>query len=324
MKDVAEQAGVSSITAWRALNEPEKVSEKTLKKVQKAVDEIGYVVNSAARSLVSATSGVVGVIVPTLYDSIFADKVQGISDVLDKRGIELLIGLSGYSFEKETELIRAFVGRQIDGLIITGREHNDRAFTILRRLKIPIVETWDYGSECLDMMVGFSNFDLAASSAQFLINQGYKRIAFVGAMSHARAVERRDGFLQTLEKAGLRPDPDLIIDVEVSLSGGAEAFTQLMNLSRPPEAIFFNGDTLAIAAHLEGTAKGYSFPKDVAIMGVHNSGITNYLRPALTSVYIPRYEMGREAALALCARLENVDYKVSKDLGFEIIERQTT
>lgn len=324
LQEVAEHAGVAFITAWRALNEPAKVSKSTQDKVRKASEELGYVANSVARSLVSAQSGVVAVIVPTLDDSIFADTVQGIADVMTPAAKELLIGLSGYEPLRETELIKAFIGRQIDGLILTGRSHEKIAQNILSRAGVPIIESWDYGPDPLDMMVGFSSHDMAHSATCYLGGKGRRRIAFVSPLGRPRARDRLRGYKAALEELGLDCRAELIVDAEPTIGAGVQAFQHLMRLDRPPDAIFFNGDTLAIGGHITGSAQGFRFPDDVAILGVHDIDMSRHLIPPLSSVRIPRREIGREAALALCARFENPDYTQSLDLGFEIIERGTS
>ncbi len=324
LQDVAERAGVAFITAWRALNDPKTVSQKTRAKVDHAADELGYVANSVARSLVSSKSGVAAVIVPTLEDSIFADTVQGISDGLAVGGRELMIGLSGYSEARETELVIACIGRQIDGLVLVGRGHSEKTRRILGQSGVPVVETWDYGPGALDMMVGFSNRAMAEAITRRLAEKGRRRVAFVSPLSRPRALERLAGYRSVVAEAGLDPNESLVVDAQPNVAGGVEAFERLMALEARPDAIFCNGDALATGMHIAGSARGLAFPDDVAIIGVHDTEIASQLRPPLSTVRIPRYEIGRRAADALCRRFEDPTYSLSLDLGFEIIERGTT
>lgn len=324
LQEVAEHAGVAFITAWRALNEPGKVSQKTIDKVIAASDDLGYVTNSVARSLVSAKTGVVGVIVPTLNDSIFADTVQGISDELEKQDRELLIGLSEYSSVHETRLVKTFIGRQIDGLILTGRNHEDVVRKVVSQSATPVVETWDYGESCLDMVVGFSNRGMAYEVTRFLATKGYREIAFVSPMKRARAIERFGGYKDAIRDLGMPLRDELNIDCEPTYDGGARAFDRLSALDRPPDAIFFNGDTMAIGAHLHASSRGVRFPEDMAIIGIHDDDLSKHLSPPLSTVHIPRYEMGKEAAQALLKKSEDSTYEQITDLRFEIMDRGTT
>ncbi|NIA70871.1 LacI family transcriptional regulator [Pelagibius litoralis] len=325
LQEVARAAGVSYITAWRALNDPDLVSEKTRAKVSRAVEDTGYLPNAVARSLVSASSGVIGAIVPTLEDSIFADTIQGVADVLHSAGQELLVGLSSYDSRREAELIRAFMGRQIDGLILTGRNHEADVQRLLKSGRAAVVEVWDYGEPAIDMLVGFSNTEMARAVTAFLCTKGYRHIAFVTVSGRRRGRERLAGYRKELAARNLSIDPALEITCAPTLSGGGDALDHLMALDRPPDAIFFNGDTIAIGAHLRGRAKGLTYPADVALVGVHDLEIARHVDPPLTSVRIPRYRIGEQAAKLLLARGQGKsDAPEKQNLGFEIVERGTT
>lgn len=324
LQEVAAQAGVSFITAWRALNAPDLVAKKTVEKVKMASDEVGYVANTVARSLVSAKSGVVGVIVPTLDDSIFADTVQGVSDAIGQTGTEILIGLSDYSKTREEELIRAFLGRQVDGLILTGGDHTASAVRLLRNSDTPIVEVWDVPPDPIDMIVGFSNRDLAYQATQFLIDRNYQRIAFVTPAARSRGIEREQGYNACLAANGRDQFAEYSIRTEPSLEGGANALHALMELPKRPDAIFYNGDTMAIGALLACQAESISVPEDIALLGVHDLEISKRIKPALSSVRVPRYQIGKLAANALVRRLAEPNYSATQDLGFEVIARETT
>ena len=323
LQDVANAAGVSFITAWRALNQPEMVREKTADKVRAAAVEVGYVVNSVARSLVTSKSGVIGLVVPTLDDSIFSDTVEGLSDSLSQSGREMLIGISHYDYTREEELIRAFVGRQIDALVLTGKEHSEATRNLITKSGTAVVEIWDVPQNPLDLFVGFSNRELAREATRSLLAKGYRRIAFATPQSRARAVERQNGYETAMTEAGLGGNIR-VVRTEPTLKGGADALDELMSDKEPPDAIFFNGDTLAVGAHLHGSANGLTFPKDVAIMGLHDTDIASRVNPPLSTVRIPRYQIGRIAAQKIIDRLDGVSDGASETVAFEIVERGTT
>lgn len=323
LQDVANTAGVSFITAWRALNKPEMLRAETLAKVRSAADEVGYVGNAVARSLATARSGVVGVIIPTLDDSIFAATVEGLSDGLRKAQREMLIGISRYSQDRETELVRAFLGQQIDALILTGADHSDATRRLLDKSDITVVEIWDVPDDPIDLFVGFSNSALAEAATGYLIKRGYRRIAFVSPEHRTRARRREAAYQMTMRKAGL----DKFCQsywVEPTLQGGAEALDALLEQTSPPEAIFFNGDTLAVGAHLHGTAIGLEFPRDVALLGLHDTDLASRMQPPLTSIKIPRYEIGRLAAEEIISSRDSGGPGKSRVIGFSISERETT
>ncbi|UWR13436.1 LacI family DNA-binding transcriptional regulator [Sulfitobacter mediterraneus] len=323
LQDVADAAGVSFITAWRALNEPQRVREKTREKVKAAAIDVGYVANAVARSLVTSRSGVVGLIVPTLEDSIFSATVQGLSDTLSKSGLEILMGISRYDDIREEELLRAFVGRQIDALVLTGKVHSDATRKLLAKTEIVVVEIWDVPENPLDLYVGFSNHDMARQATKHLIEQGYKRIAFVSPQGRGRAEERHAGYCVAMQDSGLA-DAITCIWAPATLDGGAEALDILMKSSPRPDAIFFNGDTPAVGAHLHGAAKGLKYPDDIALMGLHDTDISSRVNPPLTTVRIPRYEIGKRAAEEIAKRLTDDGSAQSEVVPFEIVQRGTT
>lgn len=323
LQDVADAAGVSFITAWRAFNKPEMLREGTRAKIEAAADDVGYVVNAVARSLVTARSGVVGVIIPTLDDSIFAATVEGLSDTLRAAGREMLIGISRYDEDRETELVRAFLGQQIDALVLTGGGHSETTRRLLEKAAITVVEIWDVPEEPIDLFVGFSNTELAEVATRFLIDKGYRSIAFVSPQRRARASQREAGYRRTMRAAGLS-DQIRTYWTEATLQGGSEALAALRALPNPPRAIFFNGDTLAIGAHLAGTALGLRFPDDIALMGMHDTDLASRINPSLTSVHIPRYEIGQAAAEEIVGRLDRAGRGQSRRISFSVVARETT
>ncbi|WP_168380992.1 LacI family DNA-binding transcriptional regulator [Modicisalibacter radicis] len=321
--DVAKAAGVSFITAWRALNTPEVVRDSTIERVKQAAEDIGYVANTVARSLVSSRSDVIGVIVPTLEDSIYSDTVQGVSDELVASGRDLLVGLSNYDPIREEELVRAFLGRQVDGFILPGPITNPRTRDLLVRNHIPVVETWDLPSDPLDMVVGFSNHAMAKAATEFLITRERKRILFLSPVDRPRAEQRRAGFIETLAAHHL-PHADAAVQIGTTMDAGRQVMPHLMKRDPLPDALFFNGDSMALGALTWCLEQGIDVPGRLAIMGLHDTPIARHIRPALTSIHVPRYELGKQSAIALMARLDDPGFTIRQDLGFEIVERGTT
>src|SRR5215470_9173581 len=140
MRDVARRAGVSVMTVSRTLNEPSKVSEEMRQRVRAVVDEIGYVPNRLARSLSSNRSNVVGLIVPSIRNSLFAETIKGISDVLSGNGFHLMIADSGPGLQQEQEAITAFLTQRVAGLVLHNTSHTPAATEMIANARIPVVE----------------------------------------------------------------------------------------------------------------------------------------------------------------------------------------
>ncbi len=327
MKDVAEAAGVSPITVWRVLHQPEMVTPSTRERVTKALEQVGYVPNLIARSLVQERSQIVAAIVPTITNSIFADMIAGVSDLLAEHRYHLLLGSSGYDPAKEEGLIRTFLGRRPDGLILTGISHTAASEHLLRRASIPVVEAWNIGRKRVDMIVGFSNFRAAYEMTRFLASKAYRKIGFVSGptMGNDRAIERRKGYRAALRKMGYPEDEGLILETSHSLARGAAALHTLIDRHPDIDAVWFTGDVLAAGALLECQRNGWPVPGRVAIAGMGDLEIASQVIPKLTTLRIPSYEIGRDAAAMIIKRLEGKKVRPKVvDRGFEIIQREST
>jgi hypothetical protein len=145
MVDVANRAGVSAMTVSRALKDGGRVSRATREKIMTAVNDLGYVLDQSAGSLSSRKTGFVAAMVPSINNSNFADTARGITDELESTGLQLLLGYTDYTVEKEEKLIEAMLRRRPEGIILTGGAHTERARRLLKNAGIPVVETWELG-----------------------------------------------------------------------------------------------------------------------------------------------------------------------------------
>lgn len=320
MVDVARLAGVSAMTVSRALRQPDRVSPETRRRVTRAIGRVGYVPDLVAAGLASQRTGVIAIIVPTLADSIFSDTVQGAADVLRERGYQLVVGDSGYSEAEEERLTAALLGRRPDGLILTGVDHRPRARRLLDAAAIPVVETWALTPRPLDSVVGFSNADAGYAMARHLVREGYRHIGFVGG-SDRRAVQRRAGCAAALREAG-RTLVHETARAPVRMRRGAECLERLLRREPRLDAVFFASDILAAGALFACQRRGWKVPERIALAGVGDFDVAAEVVPPLTTVRIPRHEMGRRAASVLLDRIEGrAAPGVVVDVGFEIVPR---
>lgn len=326
MRDVAEAAGVSLMTVSRALREPQKLSEQTRKAVLDAVQKIGYVPNSIAANLASNRSTVVGQIVPSIQNSLYADTVKGTADVLRTAGLHLMIADSGYSLQEEEALIGAFLSQRVCGLILHNTDHTPKALQMIERAGVPVIETGDVPRKPIDMVVSYSNAAAAKAMTLHLAARGYARIGFVSLDTgiNRRARERLRGHLAALKSLGRQKDPLLILEVGPGLSSGAQALVDMIDRAPDVDAIFFAGDVLAIGALFEAQRRGWRVPERIAIAGFDDLDITQHTVPTLTCLRLPRLAIGRRGAEALLERLRGEATGVRLDLGFEVIQREST
>jgi LacI family transcriptional regulator, gluconate utilization system Gnt-I transcriptional repressor len=327
MRDVAHAAGVSLMTVSRALREPHKLSDETRKVVMDAVQKMGYVPNSIAANLASNRSNVVGQIVPSIQNSLYADTIKGTADVLRTAGLHLLLADSGYSLQEEEALIGAFLAQRVCGLILHNTDHTPRALEMIRRSGVPVIETGDIPREPIDMVASYSNCEAARAMTLHLAARGYQRIGFVSLDTkiNRRARERQRGYLAGLKALGRKKDPQLVMEVGGGLTSGAHAMVDLMNRAPGVDAIFFAGDVLAIGALFEAQRRGWKVPGRIAIAGFDDLDILQHTVPKVTCLRLPRLQIGRRSAEALLERIRGMaEEPLRVDLGFEVIQREST
>ncbi|HEV7277502.1 MAG TPA: LacI family DNA-binding transcriptional regulator [Devosiaceae bacterium] len=329
LKDVSRASGLSLITVSRALRLPETVQAETRARVYRAIEEIGYVPNLTARSLVSSRSNMIGVVVPILSSSLFADFAQGVAAVLQREKLQMLLGVSERSVELETEAVRTFVGRQADAIIVTGFTHSESCRTVLSDFGGPIVETWNLRDDAIDIAVGYDNVKASSDMTRYLIEKGYREIALVGGQfgNNDQAVDRYNGFMAAMSEAGRSVRPDLVISVPTptTMESGRDVMLDLMARRNPPDAVFFHAEIPAHGAYLACLSQGISIPETVAIAGFGDLKLSPLLPVPMTTVKIKSEEIGRRAAECVVARLRGEDEEAGRmvDVGYEIMIRES-
>jgi len=327
MRDIALAANVSAITVSRALTTPDLVAPETRRRVERAVRSLGYVPNLAAGTLASKRSRIVAAIVPNISHSVFAETLQGLSDILRKAGYHLLIGNSGYSLAEEQSLVTTFLARRPDGIVLTGYTHTPRTVQMVRAARIPVVEIWNLSDRPLDTMVGFSNFEAARAMTGFLGGKGYRRIGYIGGLTrdNDRTLQREAGYRAGLRDNHQKFDPRLMLAVPFEYEAGADAIVELLRRDPGVDAVFAAGDVLAVGVLLECVRRGWDVPKRLAVAGFDDARIASRIVPPLTTVQVPRYEIGSMAAQSILERIAgDPALRRVHDLGFRIVERGST
>jgi LacI family transcriptional regulator, gluconate utilization system Gnt-I transcriptional repressor len=322
MREVAELAGVSRMTVSRALNEPEKVKDELRGRVLEAVRSLGYVHNHLARNLSSQRSNVVGLVLPSLENSIFAQTVKAVSDYLRPRGFHLMLAEAEDDPEDEERVIGAFLAQRVGGLILHSVRHSAAAIRMLRAAEIPVVETGDLPEAPVDMVVSYSNYEAAKAMTIHLARLGYRKIALARLTNNPRAEERQRGYLDALSELGFAREPNRIIETQRGIAGGADAVSFLAERLPDTDALFCSGDVLAVGALFECARRGWEIPKRLAIASFDDVEIMRAVTPAVTSVRLPRYDIGKRSAEMLVTRMQGAQCAVRNiNLGFEIMQR---
>ena len=330
MRDVAQRAGVSSITVSRVLREPDKVSTHLRQRILSAVEELGYFANQVASGLASGASRVVPVLIPTLSAPLFVPFLNGVRAELEPRGYEVLLGTTEYREEVETRLIATFLGWFPAGLIVAGVDHSPVTRLRLKNAVgsgVPVVEYMELSDSPIDINVGFSHRAAGDAAARFFAAQGRRHIAYAGTLGSVdkRGARRVEGFQKALHSLCLPSHYVHLSEEPFSFSVGGRVFAQLLDAHPMIEAVFFANDDMAAGALGEAKRRGILVPRDIAMMGFADYEVASVMSPAISSINVNPLEMGRIAARALLKRLDGAPpAEGTIDTGFQIIERDTT
>ena len=299
MRDVARAVGKSPMTVSRALRGDATVSAETRALVNKRADEMGYVYDSTAQIFRTQKSGFVAVTVPSINNANFAETFRGLSDGLEGTGMQLLLGSTNYSVEKELEIVRQLLARNPEAIVLTGGFHLPQTRGLLEKAQLPVIEIWDLAAEPLGHVVGFSNADAMSKIVDELSQNGRRKLAFIGASegSDMRGAARRDGVIAAAKALGL---PEVkVIDAglaPVSMRHGAQAVKEMGQAVKEFDALVCVSDPVAFGALNECRRMGISVPQDIAITGFGNFEVATVSSPRITTVNVHANQIGRKVA----------------------------
>jgi LacI family transcriptional regulator, gluconate utilization system Gnt-I transcriptional repressor len=302
MSDVARLAGVSTMTVSRALRGGASIAADTRERIMKAVDELGYVLDRSAGSLSSKRTGFVVALLPSLNNSNFADTARGLTDTLQPSGLQLLLGYTDYSIEKEEELIESMLRRRPEAIVVTGGKHTARGRKLLENSGIPVIETWDLPPEPVGHVVGFSNAEAAEALVRYLYDKGFRKIGFIGGTSNrdTRGADRRLGYERAMAALGLKDTRIISFGTPpISMKQGGEALVRLVEQWPDVEAAICVSDLSAFGALTECQRRKWPVPQRIAIAGFGDFEISSCSHPSITTVGVNCYDIGRQSGALL-------------------------
>ena len=332
MQKIAELAGVSAMTVSRALKNDAAVSPPTRRRVLEVVKETGYVTDATARVFASGRSGFVAVLVPSINNSNFADTTRGMSAAFESAGLQILLGDTGYSIEREEDLIGALLQRRPEAMVLTGGKHTARARTMLANADIPIVETWDLPKAPLGHVVGFSNAAAGRAIVRYLHDRGYRRIGFIGGTTNrdTRGAERRVGYMQAVRELGL-PRGRIVAfgKPPVSMDQGGEALALMLQQWPDVDSVVCVSDLSAFGALMECHRRGIAVPGRIAIAGFGDFEVARCCWPRLTTIGVDCVGIGERTAEIILRALKARNQRetlppATVAMDFMLIARETT
>lgn len=306
IRDVAKAAGVSIATVSRVFNNSALVTRETAERVWRVANELDYWPNSAAMSLTTNRTRTLGVLLPDLYGEFFSEIIRGIDDRARRDGYQILV--SGFHDDPGSvlDIARSMLGR-VDGLTMLVPDDSVEVVAKIRR-RLPVVllnpreDQYQCSSVRLDNRAG------GLAMVEHLIALGHSDVAIVtGPETNVDADERLLGYREALLAAGLRPDPSREIPGDFREFSGFKAADALLALSPRPTAVFATNDNMAVGLISALTAAGVRVGVDMAVTGFDDITIARYLRPALTTIHVDAFGMGRAGAELLLAEIRTED-----------------
>lgn len=323
--DVARESGVSMATVSRVLNGNSNVRQATKEKVLKVIDDLDYRPNAVARGLASKKTTTVGVIIPDVTDGYFSSLARGIDDIATMYKYNIILANSDDNPDKEASVLNTLLSKQVDGIIFMGNEINDDLRADFKRSDCPIVLA---GSVDINNSVPSVNIDYAdavKNETERLIKNGNSRIAFAsGSMKQdVNKKYRLKGYVSALENNGIKFNEKLVFETKGTYEDGYDLAEQIIN-DKVTAAVATN-DELA-AGILNGmTDRGVSVPQDFELFTSNNTKLAKMMRPQLSSITQPLYDIGA-VAMRLLTKIMNKE-KIDNRyvvLGYEIVERDST
>jgi len=294
---VAKAAKVSPSTVSRTFNHPDLVSPATRKKINRAVQKLGYIRNRAAQTMHGKRSATIGLVVPTINHAIFAEVIQAFSDSIDQAGFSLLLASHGYDLDREYAMVRKLLEHRVDGVALVGLEHADATDRLIEQQKIPTVAIWNYDAQSSLPCVGADNRLAGKLAADHLLDLGHRDIGliFPKTTGNDRAQNRLLAVHDALERVGISVPSKHESEAPYSVSQAKQAALRLLSEPYRPKALLCGNDVIAQGALFAAQNLGLRVPDDLSIIGIGDFKGSADVEPGLTTIRIPAEQIGKLA-----------------------------
>ncbi|MEO1493375.1 MAG: LacI family DNA-binding transcriptional regulator [Pseudomonadota bacterium] len=307
IEDVARAAGVSIMSVSRALRGVEGVSDATRTRITALAEEMGYTPSRLAGSLAQATSTLVAISVPTLFDAVFAEIIGGMRETLAHAGLETILETSDYDTARESAWVERMITWSPAALVLSGVDHSPAVRARLRGAGLPVLELWDVTDDPIDLCVGIDHRAVGQDMGEHLLRLGYRAPAYIGIPPgrDPRAEKRLAGLMVAFAGAGI--DVQVIrVDAAPSFEAGRDGTMDVLRQPERPDVVCYLNDHLAFGGAMACEAAGVDVPDQIGIAGFNGLNINNVLPRRLTTAVTPRALMGKTAARLLVAAIRGV------------------
>ncbi len=330
LRDVAKLAGVSVKTVSNVVNDYAHVTDRTRERVQRAIDELNYRPNPAARTLRRGRSGIIGLAIPEVGIPYFAELAGLIVDAAAEKSWTVLIDQTGGMLEREMLVSEGMRAHVLDGLIFSPIAMGSEDLAA-RRDDTPMVLLGERIFDGPADHVAIDNVAAARDATQHLIALGRRRIAAIGDQRHKPAGRtahlRLAGYRQALAEAGLPFDEELVLPAaDYHRSNGAEMMGRLLARDEPPDAVLCFADLIALGAMRTALAAGRRVPEDVAIVGFDDIEDGRFSTPSLTTIRPDKQQIAQLAVSFLLSRMSEEAGQPPREVqaDYELVVREST
>lgn len=318
MTEIAEKAGVSIATVSRALKKPDVVRPETVAKVRAVAESLGYGSGYDRQDQESPRTGTVGLILPTIENSIFSEMISSFSHNLSILNRTLLVAAHNYDAAEEVRILRSMLERRIDGVVLIGNQHDPAVEELAMAAQIPVIEAWNHRPGATFSTVGTDNELAGYMIAEHCLKRGHRDFVLVFPDPHTndRALLRRQGALRALREGGVEVLPENDVLCPYDIESAKELGMQV--LRNPKHRTYICGnDVIALGILFAAQALNLKVPADLSVVGVGDFAFARSTEPGLTTVRIPARTIGREAAELINRMIER---PVSKDFPSLLIQ----
>lgn len=324
LEAVAALSGVSTATVSRVLNQSARVSEKKRIAVQKACDEIGYVINGRARALSLDKTWTMGAVVPTLAIETFSRLLNAFQTTLHSDKYTLLLANTNFNEEVELKEVANLISHGIDGLMLVGDKHSPKLWKLIESNQIPCIQVLTNSTQ--HPSIGINNTQVAYDITTHLLAQGHEDLGILVGMptNNDRVMDRMKGIEKRLSESGLSLHRHHVHTDVFTFEESINTAKKLLCLKRRPTALICGNDMLAFGAILAAQELKLKVPADVSVIGFNNYEMSAYLSPPLSTVDVDLDSIGESAAQYLIERNLGVEYPQLPTIHTQILIREST
>ena len=296
MKDVAEAVGVSVNTVSRALNDKPDINDETKRTILKVAERLNYHPNRLAQGLRRQKSGVIGVIVADIGNPYFSTLVKGLEEAATEKDYSIILQDTDENYENEVKAIDTMIEERVDGIVLSPVQTESGTIRKLQEHNIPFVLVARRFRDIETDYVICDEVNGAFQATKYLLERGHEKIAFInGPVHNSSAIDRLKGFREAFSEKDIEPDEELITHGAVSTEDGSHYFDVLMKKNKCFSAIFNFSDYVALGVLNAARARNIKIPEDLEVVGYDDIEFTKCLSIPLSSVKVPKREMGRKA-----------------------------